>query len=136
MKLEFLDIDGEGCHLVVNVLINGSIARMILDTGASRTVINASSVNKFKGYNLPSETSLKSIGIEGISSSHREALFDLIELDDVKLENPILATLDMTHVNNAYKERGFDPVDGLLGGDILRVAKATIDYFVGDVSFL
>ncbi len=44
MKLEFLDIDGEGCHLVVNVLINGSIARMILDTGASRTVINASSV--------------------------------------------------------------------------------------------
>ena len=135
MRLNFLNIDDEGCHLIVNILINGRVARMILDTGASRTVINTSSVDKLNGYDLPLNDGLKSIGIGGVASSHREALFELIELDDVSVSNFIVATLDMTHVNNAYRERGFDSVDGLLGGDILRIAKASIDYLVEDVTF-
>ena len=136
MKIEFLKIDGEGYHLVVNITINSIPARMILDTGASRTVLHSGSVDKYKASPLPFCNGLKSIGIEGVETLHREVVLDLMELDDIKMKNAVIATLDMTHVNNAYRVRDLPPVDGLLGGDVLMDTKAVIDYFVGDVSFL
>ena len=52
IPLELVDIEGEGYHLTVNVSVNGKPARMVLDTGASRTVFD---LNCLKGFETEQE---------------------------------------------------------------------------------
>jgi hypothetical protein len=46
----------------------------------------------------------------------------------VCLRDVTLWTFDLEHVNRALAARGAAPIDGALGGDVLRPAEAVIDY--------
>ena len=46
-----------------------------------------------------------------------------------------LITFDMNHINNALSEKQIDPIDGIIGADILKKSKAIIDYH-GDKIYL
>ena len=46
-----------------------------------------------------------------------------------KWENKInLITFNMNHVNTALSEKQVDPIDGIVGADILKKSKAILDY--------
>ena len=34
----------------------------------------------------------------------------------------------MNHINNALSEKQIDPIDGIIGADILKKSKAILDY--------
>ena len=40
----------------------------------------------------------------------------------------VLVLFNLTHVNTALTEHNSKPVDGIIGADILKKAKAVIDY--------
>ena len=40
----------------------------------------------------------------------------------------ILITFDMSHINNALSQKKIDPIDGIIGADILKKSKAILDY--------
>lgn len=45
-----------------------------------------------------------------------------------RLREVAVRTFDLGHVNRALDARGATPVDGVIGGDVLRSAEAVIDY--------
>ena len=39
-----------------------------------------------------------------------------------------LITFDMSHINTALGEKKVDPIDGIVGADVLKKSKAILDY--------
>ena len=42
--------------------------------------------------------------------------------------NASLITFDMSHINNALSQKKVDPIDGIIGADILKKSKSILDY--------
>ena len=39
-----------------------------------------------------------------------------------------IITFDMNHINNSLSEKKIDPIDGIIGADILKKSKSILDY--------
>ena len=47
LKLEIVPIEDDGYHIFIEAFINGKKARLLIDTGASRTVFDAERIKAF-----------------------------------------------------------------------------------------
>lgn len=113
-------------HFECAAHVNGRPARLLLDTGASHTVLATPSAERLGLRTTPSTERAHGVG----ASSHatETAVLDELRLGDVRLQGVAVWTFDLAHVNGALAARGGAPVDGALGGDVLRPAQAVIDY--------
>lgn len=113
-------------HFEIAATVNGEPARLLLDTGASHTVLATPSAARLGLRTTPSAERAGGVG----ASDHatETALIDDLRLGDVRLRGVAAWTFDLGHVNRALETRGGAPVDGALGGDVLRPAEAIIDY--------
>tara|TARA_B110000003_G_scaffold232311_1_gene235171 strand:+ start:65 stop:505 length:441 start_codon:yes stop_codon:yes gene_type:complete len=121
VKLIFLETK----HYLIEAKINSIDGRFILDTGASNSCICTSLENKFKVISKLSK--------EKASSANSEMTQTKISKSNViqigKWEDKInLITFDMNHINNALIEKKIDPIDGIVGADVLKKSKAVLDY--------
>ena len=130
IPLRIVSIDEEGLHVFVDVLINGIPAVFVVDTGASRTVLDSKRINRFikeenvqfVAYGRPAT---------GLGSNQVET--KLLTIDELKIgtfncSGYQSAVVDMSHVNIGYDSMNMPPVDGALGSDLLLKYLATIDY--------
>lgn len=130
IPLRIVSIDEEGLHVFVDVHINGIPAVFVVDTGASRTVLDSKRISRFiqeedaqfVEYGRPAT---------GLGSNHVETR--LLTIDELKIGSFRCgdyqsAVVDMSHVNIGYHSMNMPPVDGALGSDVLLKYLATIDY--------
>lgn len=113
-------------HLEITAKINGIPGRFILDTGASNTCIGFDKVDYFK---LTSKES--KIKAAGAGATNMETLISTknqIEIGDWKKNKLKIVLFDLVHVNDALTAHKALAVDGIIGADILKKAKAIIDY--------
>ncbi len=131
----FLEIEEKGVHLLIEVAINGKPARMLVDTGASQTVLDKTRALDFIGDAEveESETLSKGLGTDSMESS--TTVLETFSIGEMKIAEQEVVLLDLVHVNNSYEAMGEAPVDGVLGGEILRSKNAVIDYGAGTISF-
>ena len=130
IKLEVVSIEDDGLHLFLPARINGRQARFLVDTGASRTVVDqARIVEKFKvdGTAFQKLDTLSA----GLGTNTMES--HLIVLNTLSFGRMILkdykaAALDLKHVNQSFGQLKFRKIDGVIGGDLLHRLKAVIDY--------
>ncbi len=113
---------------MVKLLINGKTARMIIDTGASKTVFDKTAIGKFVKENNFEEYEQLSSGLGTNTMVSHSTMIKKIKLGDVIIENYKAVLLDLSHVNNSYLQIGLKQVDGVLGSDILLKYHAVIDY--------
>lgn len=113
-------------HFELAAEVNGHPARLVLDTGASHTVFATPSAERFGLHTTPSAERARGVG----SSDHATARTTVSELQfgAARLREVEARTFDLGHVNRALEARGATPVDGVIGGDLLRSAEAVIDY--------
>ena len=121
VKLNFLKTK----HYLLNATINGKSGRFILDTGASSSCICTSLE---KNFNIISKET-----IEKASSATSEISNTKISKNNTiqigKWEDKInLITFDMNNIHTALSEKKINPIDGIIGADILKKSKALIDY--------
>jgi len=121
IKLIFLETK----HYLIEAKVNGIDGRFILDTGASNSCICTSLEDKFKVISKESK--------EKASSANSEMTHTKISKSNIiqigKWEDKIkLITFDMSHINNALSEKKVDPIDGIVGADVLKKSKAVINY--------
>ena len=121
IKLIFLETK----HYLIEAKVNGIDGRFILDTGASNSCICTSLEDKFKVISKESK--------EKASSANSEMTHTKISKSNIiqigKWEDKIkLITFDMSHINTAFSEKKVDPIDGIVGADVLKKSKAVIDY--------
>jgi hypothetical protein len=112
-------------HYLIEAKVNGIDGTFILDTGASNSCICTSLEDKFKVISKESK--------EKASSANSEMTHTKISKSNIiqigKWEDKIkLITFDMSHINTAFSEKKVDPIDGIVGADVLKKSKAVIDY--------
>lgn len=113
-------------HFEIVAKLNGITGRFILDTGASNTCVG---FDKIEFFNLTSKES--KIKAAGAGATNMETLISTknkIEIGDWKKNKLKIVLFDLVHVNEALTTHKALPVDGIIGADILKKAKAVIDY--------
>jgi len=128
LPIEIFPIEDDGFHLKVKILVNGMEASMILDTGASRTVFDETRIANFVDRELLEEQERLSSGLGTNTMISKKATLDNLQLGELEIADYPATVLDLTHVNSSYETLDLDPVDGVLGGDILNDYKAVINY--------
>ncbi len=113
-------------HFEIAAKINGVSGRFIVDTGASNTCVG---FDKIDFFNLTSKES--KIKAAGAGTNNIETLISTknrIKIGDWKKSKLKIVLFDLAHINQALTDHKALPVDGIIGADILKQAKAIIDY--------
>ena len=121
VKLVFLKTK----HYLIDAKVNGVNGRFIVDSGASNSCICISLENKFKLISKESKEKASSANSEMTNTKISKS--NVIQIG--KWEDKInLITFDMNHINNLLSEEKVNPIDGIIGADILKKSKSVIDY--------
>ncbi|AKA35483.1 MAG: acid protease [Muricauda sp.] len=113
-------------HFELSAKINGIFGRFILDTGASNTCIG---VDKLEFFKMASEESeVKAAGAGAVDMETLVSTKNHIEIGKWKTKKQKIVVFDLSHVNQALTNQNAQPVEGIIGADILKKAKAIIDY--------
>ncbi|MGJ1446216.1 aspartyl protease family protein [Sphingobacterium spiritivorum] len=124
-----LNLQGDGYHIILEVEIFNRSFNMVLDTGASKTVLDKTTVIS-SGL---AEKDLQSTDIlsTGLGTNSMESFIlhlPKLRIREWEIKKVDVAVLDLSSINYAYEQMGIDPVIGVLGGDILTRYGAVIDY--------
>ncbi len=148
-------IDGDGCHLMVNVTFNDEISgKLVIDTGASKTVFDKTLLTEIITP-IENEDFMKMISgesiIEDMSPEQLAELeqgdnkmmsatigdgpvdFDFgmiknLSIGELTLKNFPAALVNLDNVNKLYENIGKEKIWGLLGSDILNTYQAIVNY--------
>jgi hypothetical protein len=128
IQLHLQDIMGDGCHPFVNALVNGTEARLLIDTGASKTVLDKTFLLSLEPkVNLEQSEQLSTgLGAGNLPSEYAQNL--KLEIGDWNVDEASVAVLDLYHVNETYKSIGLPILHGVIGGDLLFSHQAVINY--------
>ena len=121
VKLIFLETK----HYLIEAKVNGIKGRFILDTGASNSCICTSLEDKFKVISEDSKE--KASSANGEMTHTKISKRNVIQIGKWN-SNASLITFDMSHINNALSQKKIDPIDGIIGADVLKKSKAILDY--------
>ena len=128
IPIKLLDIEGDGLHLLIMAKINNKVCRLLIDTGASKTVMD---LNRIKNFVKNTDFRKNEFLSTGLGTNNMESQFTLIkklQLGTLVIKDYEMILLDLSHVNNSYGLLGKKPIDGVLGSDLLNKYKAAIDY--------
>jgi predicted aspartyl protease len=128
IPVTILKIQGQGIHLLIKGRINKKSARLIIDTGASQSVLDLNQIDRFHQGKAVRQHELTSTGL-GVSDM-KSFLIDSVNLQLGKKQfyNLELICLDLANINRSFEQIKIKPVDGVLGGDFFLRHKALIDY--------
>lgn len=132
IKMELLPIEDDGYHIFIKAFIYDIPIRLLVDTGASKTVFDLNRITEVfekLGDTMDIEKSEHlSTGLGTNSMESHIVEIQSLEIGDVLLEDFEAVVLDMQHVNDSYNLLGHDGIDGVLGSDLLHQFQAVI-YF-------
>ena len=128
IPLEISPIEDDGHHIYVKAKVNRKNARMLVDTGASRTVFDLEQITRLINDLHLEEMDKLSTGLGTNTMTSQIAVIEKIRFGDLVLHDFEAVVIDMTHVNRSYKMLGMPLITGVIGGDILTQFGAVIDY--------
>jgi len=113
-------------HFEIKAIINGTKGRFILDTGASSSCVGFEAISKF---NLKVKNSeIKAVGAGASNMFTQISKSNQLKIGKWKKERTVLILFNLSHVNEGLVSHNANPVDGIIGADILKKGKAIIDY--------
>ena len=128
VPLQLLDIEGEGFHIMVKGMIHGKEANFLIDTGASRSVFDPSTIATF----IDDLVFEKKEGMTaGVGSSDLESSTFIIDhwfIGELEITDYEAVALDLENIHEMYGKLRLPHIDGILGGDLLKRHKAVINY--------
>ncbi len=127
IHLEISPIKEEGFHVFLSLQVNGHPLRMLLDTGASRTIFDLTNIKQILMADEFEENEDKAVGLGSNAVDNYVVTINNISIGTLDIQNYQVGALDLTHVNESYTKMGLLPIDGVLGSDLLIHFKAVID---------
>jgi predicted aspartyl protease len=131
IPLELMNIEGDGYHLMIEAEVNGKTVRLLVDTGASKTVFDKTRLQSLVEEGADEhyeDLEQLSTGLGTNSMQGQVAELDSFKFGEVEIKDYPVVVLDMDHVNQSYDMLGDRGIDGVLGSDILKKYDAVI-YF-------
>jgi hypothetical protein len=131
VPLKLINLQDDGFHLLVEIVVFGEFGYAVVDTGASRSVFDKSLLDR---HIVPEENLTLAPSHENYAttlfstSSTALATVPLLEIGKIKIKNYVAVGLDLQSVSDTYQQFGHPRIAGILGGDILIKYHAKIDY--------
>lgn len=122
------EIEKKNYHLFVTIKIGEKVARLLIDTGASKTVFDKNCVLKFVNKKNLQTNKSKSVGLGTSDVETKIVEIKKLKFGTMKVSKMEIAVLDLSHVNHSYKEIKLPKIDGVLGSDFLMEYKAVINF--------
>lgn len=135
LPIQLLVIEDDGIHLMIQASINNKKARLLIDTGASKTVFDKARIGKFIDENEFELNEKLSTGLGTNSMQTHSAAIKKIQFGELVIKNFKTIVLDLSHVNESYGKLGFPVIDGVLGSDVMMQYNALIDYQSKELKF-
>jgi hypothetical protein len=128
VPIELLAIEEDGFHLVINGKLGGEVLRLLVDTGASKTVFDEERLLQLINPVDMKQNDKLSTGLGTNTMESKLVTLPKLEFGELCIRDLMVAVLDLSHVNVSYGEMNIPPLDGVLGGDVLRAYGAEINY--------
>ncbi len=135
IALEILNLHSDGFHLLVEVFVFNKPFKAVLDTGASRTVLDKTTVEQYIEQEALLTSDKLSTGLGTNSMESHTLTVPELRIGELKIHDLEIAVLDLSMINTAYESLEVGPVIGVIGGDILMQYKAEISYAALTLSF-
>lgn len=113
-------------HFEIKAQVNGVKGRFILDTGASSSCVGFEAIERFNLKVKDSE--IKAVGAGASNMATKISKSNNLKIGKWKKSRVALILFNLTHVNQGLISHDAQPVDGIIGADILKKGKAVIDY--------
>ena len=129
VPLTLLNLQDDGFHLLLEVIVFGQSFKAVLDTGASKTVFDKATVEGHLPKDLVLQhTDMVSTGLGTTSMQSFILGIPDLQIGGLHLRNQEVAVLDLSTINFAYEQLDIEPVIGVIGGDILTTYGGIINY--------
>jgi hypothetical protein len=120
--------DEGGYHLFINLKINGLKCRFLIDTGASKSVLDKRYFEEKIGKKYIKAVKQETTGLHSSTSESYYGNIKMIELGHHVIKNYSVAAIDLTHVNQVYRNAKKPKINGILGSDLMLRYKMIVDY--------
>ncbi len=112
-------------HLELDAVVNGHQARMLVDTGASATVIDRAAADRWNvARQVVEGEALGCVTFGSVES----ATLDQLKLSDLEMKDVAVTVLDLTPINAGLEHKKAEPIDGIIGSDLMVKRDAVIEY--------
>lgn len=126
VPLTIINLQDEGYHLLVEIVVFEETCYAVLDTGASRSVFDKTLMEKhIEELSFSNETQAATIFS---SATTLQGIIPKLKIGQLVLKNYETVALDLQSVTETYKQLGHPAISGIIGGDILKKYRAKIDY--------
>lgn len=131
IKFETIEFEAGNYHIFVEARTNRKKIRLLIDTGASKTVFDKQSIIRLLGSKPKNQTYAESIGLGTEMVRTEMIILPGLHFEKLKLKKVEVALVDLAHINDAYAMLGLKPIDGVLGCDLLVRLNANINFKTG-----
>ena len=108
--------------------IHGKEAHFLIDTGASRSVFDPTTIADFiENPQFEQKEGLTA----GVGSSDLESAtftIDTLSIGKLEIVDYEAVALDLSNIHEMYDKLGLPHIDGIIGGDLLKRHKAIVNY--------
>lgn len=128
-----INLQDDGFHLLVEIVVFGEKIFAVLDTGASRSVFDKSFMEKhLQDFEKSEENQATTLFSTATTIT---GTIPKIKIGALQLYHYHAVALDLQSVTDTYATLGHPAIGGIIGGDILMTHHAKIDYRKKTVKF-
>ena len=126
VPLVLINLQDDGFHLLVEIVVFGQKALAVVDTGASRSVFDSTFIQThLTEFSQTEETQATTLFT---TSNTLQATIPKLKIGRLTLLDYETVALDLAAVNQAYDGLGHPPIIAIIGGDLLLKYRTTINY--------
>jgi Aspartyl protease len=127
VPLKLINLQDDGFHLLVEVVVFKEKYFAVLDTGASRSVFDKSLIEKHVSETLQISDEINAATLFTTTTTI-QATIPQLKIGTLKIKNYETVAFDLQSVSETYQQFGHPPIMGIIGGDILMQYRAVINY--------
>ena len=129
IPLNIIELERENYHILIEGSFeDGTHSYWIIDTGASKTVLDKNLKMHYENVDSDDMEDYQSAGINQGMMETSVGKLTCLRFGDLEITGQKVALIDLDHVNEIYEKYTSYRISGLLGGDILMQYQCKIDY--------
>lgn len=128
VPLTLINLNDDGFHLLVEIVVYGEKHWAVVDTGASRSVFNKTFIEQYSDAVTGQEEEETNATTLFTTSSTIQAVIPKLKIGKLIIKSYPAVALDLEMVNDAYELMGHPRIVAIIGSDIFLKYHAKINY--------